>query len=329
MDDIIIKEYEKLEKDEKNVEINIKDIDKRISLFNKIGWGLIVLGFVLGLGGVILQFVWSTESEGVKLHEIGDFFGGTVASIWALSGLFFIYIAFLGQQKQMLYQNLELQLNRIEVKANRLELSAQKDQMILQNQTIRLQRFENTFFNLISILHEMVKNIKIHQFKKPYDLTEATDIIPLNQIEENTPQLYYIDGKKCFVTFYEHFKNYYIEAAENQKLSIKEVIETAFRKFYKENEADLRHYFQNIFQIIFLIEKSDLENKSDYVELFRSQFSTHELLIIYYYCLSLYKKEWFTIFLEKHRFLKDFNLGHLIEFNHHMYHEKIFYNVNN
>mgnify|MGYP003717282061 CR=1 FL=1 len=99
--------------------------------------------------GVIYQF---NGNSNIRLSEIGDYIGGTVASTWSLAGLFFIYVAFLGQQKQMLLQKLDLYYNRLEITATRKELEGQKEQMIEQNKAIKLQRFENTFFHVSLLL---------------------------------------------------------------------------------------------------------------------------------------------------------------------------------
>lgn len=59
--------------------------------------------------------------------------------------MLFIFVAFLEQQKQLKLQQKELALTREEFNQ--------------QNNTSKLQRFENTFFNLVSIQNQILKDI--------------------------------------------------------------------------------------------------------------------------------------------------------------------------
>lgn len=51
-------------------------------------------------------------------------------------------------------------LQREELRAQREELRLTKQEFITQNQTLRLQRFENTFFNLIDVHNNIVNSLK-------------------------------------------------------------------------------------------------------------------------------------------------------------------------
>lgn len=314
-------EYKNIQEEEIRTNLEISNLDKRIKRINVIAWVLIILGVIIGLGGIMNLFIQSKE---LKLNEVGDFIGGTVASLWSLSGLFFIYIAFLGQQKQMLFQNLELQFNRFEVKSTRFELKEQKLQMIEQNKSIKLQRFENTFFNMINLLHEIVNSIDIIEEKENIVTRLGGSMVEqFNNAEKHTHFLTK-KGKDCFVSFRKELLENYESLSLKDEEEIKK-IKIAFRDFYYKNEPDLRHYIQNVFQIALFIEKSEIENKNDYVELFRSQFSTNELVIIYYYSLSDFKYHWFNSFLENYTFLKLFNSGKLLKSEHRDFHESMFF----
>ena len=51
-------------------------------------------------------------------------------------------------------------LQREELKAQREELKLTKQEFITQNETLRLQRFENTFFNLLNVHNKIVDSLK-------------------------------------------------------------------------------------------------------------------------------------------------------------------------
>lgn len=148
MEETLEVELEKIKKEEEKCKNKTNALDSRIKFFNAVAWAAVIIGFLIGVSGIIYK------GEDLKLHELGDFIGGSTASLWSLAGLFFIYIAFLGQQKQMLLQNLDIKYNRFELKLSRQELREQKEQSKLQTKNLIKQNFEDTFFKLISLHKE-------------------------------------------------------------------------------------------------------------------------------------------------------------------------------
>lgn len=97
-------------------------IEKRIQEFERLAWGAVWVGLSSFIGG----FIWIAETGG-KPAEMGDFVGGIVGSFWSLAALLFVYVAFQGQQKQMLLQQQELRDTREELRAQRVEMAEQTD----------------------------------------------------------------------------------------------------------------------------------------------------------------------------------------------------------
>ena len=130
----------RLEIRENEINEEIKQLNKKVSMFTNVSWSFVIIGFiVLAIGCGLLAF---KEFKG--FHEFGDFIGGSVGSIWSLAGLFFVYVAFLGQKQSILNQQIEILYNQEELRATRKELAGQKEQMELQNATLKQQQFENT-----------------------------------------------------------------------------------------------------------------------------------------------------------------------------------------
>ncbi len=77
-----------------------------------------------------------------NLNLLGDYAGGMVASSWTLAGVFFIYVAFLGQKIQLEQQQIEIRHAKGQTVITRLELAE--------------QRFENTFFSLLQFQNEIL-----------------------------------------------------------------------------------------------------------------------------------------------------------------------------
>lgn len=77
---------------------------------------------------------------------IGDFFGGTTVGLLSLASIILVIAAIVMQKE-------ELALQRDEVRQT-------KEEYKITNQTMKKQQFETTFFNLIHLHHNLLKDIK-------------------------------------------------------------------------------------------------------------------------------------------------------------------------
>lgn len=282
----INKEFEKLQQAEIKNENEIAEVEKRISFYLRFAWILIGVGFVIGLLGVAEHFMGSD----MNLNIIGDYTGGAVASMWSLAGLFIIYVAFLGQKQQILHQKMELKYNQFEVKATRKELEGQKEQMIEQNKTLKQQRFENTFFQMVNLHHKIVEGIDIRQHK----------------------------GRDCFKEIYNNiydFKKVNVPNPARPQTDIESTI-TIYIKYFRGNESDFGHYFRNLYTIVKFLHKSDIQDKQKYADILRAQLSSHELLLLFYNCLSDFGKTKFKPLIENYQLLKNMPQNRLINIEH-------------
>ena len=155
----------RIEKREENINKELESLANRIVDFTRWAWIFVILGFAIAIFSTIL-FLCQDAGNGFTLNLLGDFMAGTVASVWSLAGLFFIYVAFLGQKQQLLNQQLEIMYSQLEVKYTRLELSGQREEMIEQNQTLKQQKFENTFFQLLSLFNSIVNSLDLRDRAK-------------------------------------------------------------------------------------------------------------------------------------------------------------------
>jgi hypothetical protein len=114
--------------------------------------------YMLMFGSVLLLWVlcWCLSIRFIdsftERGQFGDMFGAVNA---LFSGL-----AFGGIILTILLQKEELKLQRQELKLQRTEMQETRKEFIEQNKNLRIQRFENTFFNMISIHHELVEGLK-------------------------------------------------------------------------------------------------------------------------------------------------------------------------
>lgn len=222
---------------------------------------------IIGAGAFIYWFISGNNND---LDKFGDYVGGVVTSIWSLAGLIIIYVAFLGQKQQILQQQKEMLYNRFEI-------SMTREEMVQQNETLSRQRFENTFFQMLSLHHQIVDSIEY--------------------IHPNRTRT----GRDAFKFIYEQFHS---EMQSKRKDDFNITLET-YLKHYKRSQHLLGHYFRNLYHIIKLVKYSDIEEKSRYTSLVRAQLSSHELLMLFYNCLTINGLEKFKPLVEEFRLFKN------------------------
>lgn len=232
----------------------------------RIAWIFVAIGFLVGGYGI-----FETYKEGgfnlANIGALGSYLQGSVASIWSLAGLLFIYAAFLSQKKQLAQQEEELE--------------AQKEQSEEQLHSIQLQNFENSLFQLINMLNQTVR-----------EMNTSVSKVNFENVAIQTRTLDY-GGRDCFHAWYDKLKNSYSDNGLFERmtgqapvdLTLKETAKAHFEKFHKTHQASLGHYFRVLYHIIKFIDESravpQLE-KRRYTSLVRAQLSAYELVLFFY-----------------------------------------------
>ena len=112
-----------------------------------------LLGLVIGLWficAIVMALIWNDLS---KQGPAGDMFGAVNA---LFSGLAFAGIIF-----TILMQKEELSLQREELRLNRQEIADTRREFEKQNETLNVQRFENTFFKLLELHKQVLAEVSI------------------------------------------------------------------------------------------------------------------------------------------------------------------------
>ena len=286
-------------------------LSEKIITYTNWAWAFVWIGAGACIFSIIF-FVIKNNDAGFGLNLLGDFMAGTVGSIWSLAGLFFIYVAFLGQKQQLLNQQLEIMYSQLELKYTRRELSDQKAEMVAQNETLRLQKFENTFFQLLGLFNSIVNSL---------------DISGIDTLQVTT------SGRDCFEVFYKRLKVHLsniIYGEKNNKgnvsgATIEQAI-SAYDRLYSKDKSDLSHYFRTIYHIIKFIDKSDIENKKQYIAIARAQLSSYEQILIFYNCLHDNGNEKFKPLIEKYALFKNIDGSLIINENHFSRYDEGAYN---
>jgi len=214
--------------------------------------------------------------------NFGDMFGAVNALFAGLAFAGIIITVYL-QTKELALQRKELEYTRDEIKKQRMQLEK-------QNETLSVQKFENTFFNLLRLHHEIVNVL---------DLRRRMEVIA--------------EGRDCFKTIYEEFYRIAIERGG----SIDSVI-YSYEEVFNKHQADLGHYFRNLYHIFKYVHFSGVPfpEKHRYANFARAQLSSYELLLLFYNCLSKNGQEKFKPLVEEYQILKNMPIEKLVHINH-------------
>lgn len=226
-------------------------------------WIVVAIGVVLVLWGLnwcgVSKFINEPSNQGT----FGDMFGAVNA---LFSGL-----AFAGLIITLLYQREELKLQREELQETRKELKGQREEFEEQNKTMKRQRFENTFFNMLSLQQEIIANLSIEWKEREWNGLEG----------KRKERVINNKGREVFEKIYEG----------NMHIGIKQIVNQEIENYNKYRKLISRfdHYFRHLYRIFKYIDESDLideKERYDYASIVRSQLSDYELVMLFYNCLA-------------------------------------------
>lgn len=269
-------------------------------------WIVVAIIGVLAAWGLSWWLINKNIDCSTERGTFGDMFGAVNA---LFSGL-----AFAGLIVTLLYQKEELKLQREELRETRNELNAQKLEFQEQNKTMKRQRFENTFFNMLSLQQEIIANLSYEYYASP-------NIRPHNIPEE----IFYkgapkgqLHGRETFEGIYKHAIIEYNGArhADGIIKILKQNGYIAYPVISVTTRFD--HYFRHLYHIYKFVDTSDLIEESeryDYACIIRSQLSDYELVMMFYNCLTANGRDKFKPLIEKYAVFNNLRLELLAKVN--------------
>ncbi|MCX6155889.1 MAG: hypothetical protein NT007_17215 [Candidatus Kapabacteria bacterium] len=271
------------------------------SKLEKVAMKLIVSGIVMVI--VIFLFLIGHVAfkslipvEDVNLFgNIGQLLEGTVGTLWTLAGVLLFYEAMNIQREELVGQKKELELQHQDIMEQTHELK-------MQNKLLNVQQFESTYFQLINLQVNIVDSIKLN-------------------LEVVDGKFVTLHGRECFVEFYNHFRIIFSDLVDiTGEISLnpsytEDLIQASFETFLTKHQSLLGHYFRNVENIYNFIRFNLFENIDFYINLFRSQFSNYELLVLFYYALSEEGKS-FRILAEEFSVFNSIPAESLMDFRH-------------
>ncbi|GAB3303096.1 putative phage abortive infection protein [Hymenobacter tenuis] len=247
-----------------------------------------------------------SDTPSVSNAVVQGVFGDKFGAINALfSGLAFAGIIF-----TILLQKRELSLQREELQETR-------EEFIQQNETLKKQRFENTFFQLLQLHIDIVDKLKITavdgntyenreffigaikdlKYKSDYGYFKYSALIKLDASEisvfksnRTLSHSFFQKLDKEEIKNLQALDNAQIEHFISEPITDKEIIiRKEYENFYHKVQYNLGHYFRNLYHIYKYVHTTTLieeKEKQFYCNIVRAQLSTDELVLIFYNSLT-------------------------------------------
>lgn len=267
------------------------------NLWEKVASGLVFIGLAAPL---YFQYVYYHQFGLLNIQEqgalgpISDWIGGTVTPFIAIASFILLYKTYQSQKD--------------ELGLTREEMIESRKQLIEQNKTLKKQRFENTFFHMLTLHHDIVKVIDYGanstvQGRKYFSIAYIELMVQYNKKKSNINK----DSNGHF----------------NYQADILAILK-AYKKFYKVHQECVGHYFRNLYNIIkFIDESNELseEDKMFYSRLLRAQLSSYELVLLFYNCLAGHGFFKLRNLVNKYNILDNMNAA-LLEHGHKGYYNE-------
>lgn len=218
---------------------------------------------------IAIFIVWVVS--GVILFFLPD--RGTIGDMYGSINTLFSGLAFGGIIYTIYQQRAEFRLQREELKLQREEVARTNQALNEQVGATNIQRFENTFFRMIELHNEIIRNTS---FKRRV-------------------------GRNAFMSYYEDITSYIAndisEATKRGDYSSETAyymheiyVKRACNRFFENNEHYLGHYLRNLYNLLRMVDNNkslkNIEEKKEYTRIIRSQISSYEYIIIFYNCFQ-------------------------------------------
>lgn len=287
--------------------------------------------FLIKSGSIIEDFFRIDTTDrlltmGIKdtveiLGPFGDFFGGMLNPILTFCSFMALLMTIILQQRELKLSRKQIEISVKELAETRKATEISSEALTEQSKSLKIQNFENTFFNMLTLHNEIVNNTSLLMFKEYFEKKDSTitrigEVVP----EENKKYFYTIDGQKVNIeedreyygrkSFYRLFEilnqfiKDYIQDNNNNPTGL-------YNAFHLEYSEILNHYFRNLYHILKIVDEEnifDLNKKKDYTNILRAQISNYELALIFMNAIYKESDDKLLPLLIKFEFMEPLNL---------------------
>ena len=233
----------------------------------------------------IINILYSITKVIFFNEEIGNF--GLIGDSAGLLNSLFSGFAFLGVILTIILQSREL-------KQTTTELKNQKEEFQIQNQTLKRQQFENTFFKLFSFFIEIKDKLNLEHsgykiskgedvFKCVFDNSITTGITVTKKDADLFSKINNLGFLKCTNQYGEEC----IQINCNLKIALKKIgIEYyKFKKIYNLTVIPFYTYYFHLYNVINFVDSDKNSIKEDekqkYIDYLIAILSQYEILVIF------------------------------------------------
>jgi len=217
---------------------------------------------------------------------------GTFGDQFGAVNALFSGLAFTGLIYTIILQRRDLKLQREEMKEQTREFKK-------ENETLKIQRFENTFFSMLSQFQEIVNNISY----------SYQDIDIEKTVTVRGREAFYVSFEEAphrpgITSWDPHYENQPYRGMDDV---IRVLGKEGYMEAYTPSYFD--HYFRMLYRILKFVKTSplikDFDDEYEYTAMLRAMLSRYELVWIYYNGLSEYGEEKLKPLLERYAMLKN------------------------
>lgn len=270
-----------LQMDDEQLYFLLNDVDRKT-------WsvGVVMVLSLLACLGISLAGIWvSYKYVALNLSGGGDIYNarGLFGDSWGGVNAIISAFAFAGVIVTLFLQNRDLNLQR-------KEMARQREEFEKENETLKYQRFENLFYNMLNLQERIVDGLRI-TYETVEDvtvpLTAGNWTVDARHVEHT------VLGRDCFRYAFEEIEvPLYVRDKQQYVNGYRRFLNLQGSSHYDDNwiPSYFDHYFRHLYRILKFVDtqKFTRDETYKYTSLLRGTLSRYELVWIYYN--SLYGK---------------------------------------
>lgn len=243
-------------------------------------WAIgLVLALMFLFALCIFRYIDTWEHRG----QFGDLFG--------IVNALFSGLAFAGLIITIRQQHKDLEYQREAINQTNLEMQSQTSEFEKQNDTLRRQQFESTFFKMLEVQQSIVNDLYASDSHKeqamednPKELGRVSKEIVLQDIYRGRSLFFYV-FMRC-----EHEIDTGTAFKTKKVFGLFQVIKLCGKSHFDDymTTTAFDHYFTHLYAILQFIDKNNWLGEIDqcqYASFVRATLSRYELVMLYYYGL--------------------------------------------